>query len=584
MLSARRCEGGSAIRHPASTLLLLSLLTLAVPASGANEQDPDLVRFSACAEVRIAEIEVFVTDRQGRPVTGLTAEDFRLYENGDQVEIRNFYAVLDDTTGGDADQPVDRVLRRDGPMLLIVYVDNVNIHPLNRRRFFKDFKEFLYSGLSEQMRVMLVTNDRYHHARVSWGSQGSLRVRQAFTDDPTRITFALDELENLRGDREYYDLERQDILREISRAEVSDPMARWRIMNRVKTYSASIFNDVKFSVRALDDFIGSLTGLAGHKVLLYVSDGFPMRAGEDVYFVLKEKYGSESVGMQNYAHDITRKLEDLAAGANANGVTLYSLDTSGLAGQSSTSAASASGVLTSMIDTVERKNTQNPLLFMSKQTGGRAMVDTTQTREALESIGGDFRNFYSLGYRPSPDASGEDATIKVKVRGRGMKLRYRRGVREVTPEHRMEGAIRASLLYGYRNNPLDLRLSLGSVEDMGNGTFLVDCTMDIPHRDLTFIPGGEGSEALVRLFVAVEDDQGVLSPVRETSVAISSPATGGERNRELVHSYQMRLLMARGRQTLVVGALDDVSCLTSLVNMACEVGAPDQTDQTDRTK
>jgi VWFA-related protein len=561
------------MRQAAMFFLLLLAVLLSAPTAHPDDLEPTAVSFSACAEVRIAEIQVFVTDRQGKPVSGLTADDFKLYENGDQVEIRNFYAVRDDGDGTEQPDSGTGSQPTGVPMLFIVYVDNVNIHPLNRSRFFKDLKEFLYSGLDKRVMVMLVTNDRFNHARIAWGSQGSLRVRQAFTDDPTRITFALEELENLRGDRAYYELERQDILREISRAEVSDPIARWRISNRVKTYAASIFNDVKFSVRALDDFIESLTGLAGHKVLLYVSDGFPMRAGEDVYYVLKDKYGHESSGMQTFRYDVTRQMESLANGANANGVTIYSLDTSGLAGQSSTSASSSSGLLTSMIDTVERKNSQNPLLFMSKKTGGRAMVDTTRLVQSMQSIGEDYQNYYSLGYRSDEDIPGEDAIIKVKVRGRGMKLRYRRGRREQTPEHRMEGAIRACLLYGYRSNPLGLGLELGSVENMGNGTYLVDCRVDIPYRDLTFIPGHQNNEALIRLFVAVEDDQGILSPVREISVPVSIPLDGGTENRELVHRYEMRLLMARGRQTLVIGALDDVSCVTSFVRLACEAGA-----------
>lgn len=555
----------------AMILPLLLVLTLPTVLLQAGEGDPAVNRFAACAEVRIAEIDVFVTDRQGRPVTGLTASDFKLYENGKQVEIRNFYAVSgDETADSDAAGPTQEKV--EAPMLLIVYVDNVNIHPLNRSRFFKQFREFLYAGLKDELLVMLVTNDRFHRARVSWSSQGSLRIRQAFTDDPTRITFALEELENLHGDRAYYDLERQDILREISRAEVGDPIARWRILNRVKTYSASIFNDVKFSVRALDEFIDSLSGLAGHKVLLYVSDGFPMRSGEDVFYVLKEKYGSESVGMQSFAYDITRRLEVLVSGANANGITLYTMDTSGLAGQSSTAAASASGVLTSMIDTVERKNAQNPLLFMAKQTGGRAIVDTSRIGPSLESVTADFRSSYSLGYRPGSEAATREMAIKVKVRGRGRKLRYRRGFREVTPERRMEGAIRACLLYGYRNNSLDLRMDLVGAEALQDGNYLVTFTVTIPHQRLAFIPGEKGrGEALVRLFVAVEDDHGVLSPVREISVPVLGAAdvdSGGE-----VHHYDLRLLMTRGRQTLVVGALDDVSCLTSFVTLPCETGA-----------
>jgi hypothetical protein len=138
----------------------------------------------------------------------------------------------------------------------------------------------------------------------------------------------------------------------------------------------------------------------------------------------------------------------------------------------------------------------------------------------------------------------------------------------------MEGAIRACLLYGYRSNPLGLKLVVSRAEALKDGNFLVTCSVTIPHRGLTFIPGAEGkNEALVRLFVAVEDDQGVLSPVRDMSVPISGSPNAGPDGNEAFHPYEMRLLMTRGRQTLVVGALDDVSCLTSFLTLPCEIGA-----------
>ena len=81
-----------------TAVLLALLMTLVQPAAMALADDatPPVTRFSACAEVRVAEIEVFVTDRQGRPVHGLTAADFRLYQDGERVEISNFYAVREE--------------------------------------------------------------------------------------------------------------------------------------------------------------------------------------------------------------------------------------------------------------------------------------------------------------------------------------------------------------------------------------------------------------------------------------------------------------------------------------------------------
>src|SRR2546430_16327455 len=44
-------------------------------------------------EVRIANIDVVVTDRAGNPVSGLTKDDFELFENGKPQTITNFYEI-----------------------------------------------------------------------------------------------------------------------------------------------------------------------------------------------------------------------------------------------------------------------------------------------------------------------------------------------------------------------------------------------------------------------------------------------------------------------------------------------------------
>ena len=49
--------------------------------------------FTVTTDVNVVNVDVVVTDKQGKLVTGLSAEDFQLFENGEQVEISNFYAA-----------------------------------------------------------------------------------------------------------------------------------------------------------------------------------------------------------------------------------------------------------------------------------------------------------------------------------------------------------------------------------------------------------------------------------------------------------------------------------------------------------
>ncbi len=64
-------------------LLLLVPRLLAQDATGESPERP----FIDTLDVNVVNIEVFVTDKQGNPVTGLTRGDFKVYEDGRPIEI-----------------------------------------------------------------------------------------------------------------------------------------------------------------------------------------------------------------------------------------------------------------------------------------------------------------------------------------------------------------------------------------------------------------------------------------------------------------------------------------------------------------
>ena len=66
------------------------LVGLALPALA---QDAPASDFFETVDVNVVNVEVYVTDKEGNPVPGLTQDDFVLLEDGDPVEISNFYAA-----------------------------------------------------------------------------------------------------------------------------------------------------------------------------------------------------------------------------------------------------------------------------------------------------------------------------------------------------------------------------------------------------------------------------------------------------------------------------------------------------------
>ena len=73
---------------------LLSLLAAAFMALPILAQDDSSLFFDT-VDVYVVNVEVIVTDQDGNPVTGLTRDDFEVFEDGKKVELTNFFAVED---------------------------------------------------------------------------------------------------------------------------------------------------------------------------------------------------------------------------------------------------------------------------------------------------------------------------------------------------------------------------------------------------------------------------------------------------------------------------------------------------------
>ena len=84
--------------------------------------------------------------------------------------------------------------------------------------------------------------------------------------------------------------------------------------------------------------INSLAGLQGRKNFVYISEGLPATAGLELYEAIREKFQDPSASMQEFDFDMNSKYVKIVSAANANGVTVYALDASGLAASDIVSA------------------------------------------------------------------------------------------------------------------------------------------------------------------------------------------------------------------------------------------------------
>lgn len=542
--------------------------------------------FEEAVQVKIVNVQVFVRDKQGNPITGLSKDDFELYEDGKPMPITNFYEMLGGERTDRQEEPEEAepgVPVRTHPELdprasqvpederlnLVIYIDNFNIRPFNRNRVFRHLREFLRSNVTRADRVMLASYNR------------SLKIERGWTSDPTLISNALYGLEKHTGGRVQLDSEERDLLRDID--EARDPL---QMEGRIRMFSESVYNDLQFTIDALKDLTTSLAGIPGRKAVLYVSDGLPMRPGEEFFYAADDKVrqsagagsfaGFQTNLLQSLQYDASRRFRDLTNQANANDVTFYTLDAAGLRTSSLVSAESRSydTNFSTTFESVKVQNLQSTLLYMADRTGGEAIINTNNVSGGLEKIGTDFENYYSLGYSPGHAGNGRAYKIEVKVKEKGARVRYRQTYRDKSVETEMADRTLASLRYGYENNAIGVELERGEELRRSDGNYVVHLLMKIPIGNLELIPTADGYVARVRVWVQAADDEGGISPVQANVVEWNPiPEDELERARQGYYVYELPLIMRDGQQRLAIGVRDDLAARTSFLNRALLVGS-----------
>ncbi len=525
--------------------------------------------FGETVTVNVVNVDVYVNDKKGR-VTGLKKEDFEVLEDGRPMAITNFLAVeggkplgVPETEpaaapGAPALPPgYDRTpLPEDQRLRLIVYIDNYNLKPFDRNHVMRDLRVFLDQKLRRGDMVMLVSYDREMH------------VRSPFTSDTSLINAQLLELEKISAQGVHQENDRREVLRQIDEAQGPQ-----EAMGYARAFAGATFNDLSFTLDALKNLITSLAGLQGRKALVYVSDGLPMIAAEDVFYAVQNKFQT-SIISEDTEFNASRRFEELAAQANADRVTFYTIDAAGLRTYSSTSAENATITAGggTYVDSINISNLQGTLQMLAEKTGGVSIINTNVIGPELDRVAEDFNSYYSLGYTPPHSGDGRFHKITVRVKRKGVKIRAREGYRDKSIESRMNDGTLAALQFPFQANPLGLSLEFGRPAARKDGLYLVPISIKIPLGKLALMPRDQESEARVRLFIGAMDPDGGTSDVQQVPVPIKVPAAEVNRLGGKHFLYTLSLVMRGGNQKVAIGMRDDVGAQESYVTGELRVG------------
>lgn len=561
------------------TLIAVLWLALTVDAGAQEPQESSPTgTFFGSVDVQVVNIDVHVTDKQGRPVTDLTLADFELYEDGRPVTISDFYAVVDgrpvatqgasDTvgpadSGNEARAPEPLVGTPDLPesqrLYLVIYVDNFNLHPLSRRWVIDGAQQFLLGYLEPDDRVLVVSYDR------------DLKLRTpGFVNDRRVIAEALEEAAMVTAHAVNRDAERNRVLQDIDRAE--NPGFA---LAEARSHAEFVMNETGFGIDAIREVVTKLAGIDGRKAMLYISDGMPMIAGEDLFLAASERFQALPHA-EVFQYNMSQRFNELTAQANAGGVTLYTLDARGLhATQSQSAEFNYANLLAvkALIDNTRDLNLQSTLTELAADTGGQAILNTNALGPAFRGINQDLRTYYSLGYQPA-SIDGRYHRLEVKVDRPGVEVRHRAGYRAKAREQRVQESAVAALDFGLEKNPLEasLRFERGTSGD--DGTVLVPVEIAVPLANLTLVPAEGVHHGRLRVLVGIRDQRGDTSGViaqQPAELAIPEAELAQARRQNFV--YALTLSVEPKPQQVAVTVVDDYGTEVSHLIHAINPGA-----------
>jgi VWFA-related protein len=408
-MSAARCNRPGALL---AALLLFPPASLIPPTLLARQAVPSQSQpqptFRSSTQVTV--VDVTVTDKQGRAIEGLTADDFVLTEDGEpqSISLAVFQRVAAEANAT-ALPPVPPAApgqpRRASPTvqptitasapgdvryrdrrLIVLYFDLTAMPPPDQMRAYTAAKTFINDQMHAQDLVAIMTFDG-----------GSVRVKQDFTADRTQLRDQLDNL--IYGEQRDEDL--PDATTDTGTAFGQDD-AEFNILNTDRQLSA------------LQTAATMLRVLPEQKALVYFASGLRLN------------------GVDNQA-----QLRATINAAIRTNVSIYPVDARGLVAQPPLGDATRPsppglGLLTGSTANTLLTNfqrSQDTLYSLAKDTGGKALFDDNDLSRGIVQAASSMQSYYILGYTSTHTAKdGKFHRVRVTLKdGRAADLAYREG-------------------------------------------------------------------------------------------------------------------------------------------------------------
>lgn len=542
---------------------------------GADEPEPEPA-FYQPFRVPLVAIDVVVRGGDGEPVTDLGADDFRVLEDGQPMEISHFARVALDPNG---------VPGAGEPRFLVLYFDDINVPPRRRSVVLDQLESFVEGIQGPGLRTMVARFDGRLHIEAEFSETPEplraalARVRSRAVHDPSREADEL--VREMEAASRSIGLHQRD-----SQQSAGGPPAGLSVQMigdfspRIDALAMASLGRNRASLAGLSQLIALLRGVPGRKTVLWVGS-LETRTAEDLFLAWRQLLPTQAsragagVAMSAMRYDMKDELRDLAEEASAHTVSFHGVGALGSARGARVSTETRSGLTPSGSGRAGEGDPwagQEAVAVLSAMSGGRLLREGRGLGRELERVAAELGSYYSLAYIPEINDRAFHE-ISVEVSRPGVEVLHRRGRRGANEPEAMVDQLTAGALAGVASDALGLELEARAQEPRGESSTMVPVVVRIPIGSLTFTPVTRRHEARVTIFSVVRDARGGLSDVHERTYPLDIP------NERLLTAVGQRaefvlgLVLQDGRQRVVVGVRDDGSMTGSVAFLDLEVGA-----------
>jgi len=534
-----------------------------------SKPENDVVRISTT----LIQIDATVTDKKGNVVTGLTADDFEIYENGELQKITNLSFVNlqppKTSEGGLVKEDKDAPKVPDVPMRLrpdqvrrtfALVVDDLSLSFASINAVRDSLKKFV----AEQMQP----GDLVAIVRTGSG----LGALQQFTSDKNLLYAAIDKIK-FRLDGRNLKISAFDPIRPTMKQDYNssmftigtsevDPGGNAEGAKEDERFDVELaeFNDDVFAVGTLGAFdyiIRVMNDLPGRKAAILFSEGFDL-------------YKLTSSGTREANPRILSAVKALSEIANRSSVVVYTVDPRGLVAPGAQADDTFVGMrdnvnMTGISDALRMREeklseTQQSLEYLARETGGFSYLNQNDISYGVSKVMDDQRGYYLIGYEPDSDTfdpkKNKYNKLEVKLKRPDLKIRYRDGFfaktdsdikrTPKTPEEMMLN----SLISPFTRNEINIKLTSYFADRPKTGS-VVETVVHVDADNLKFTEEKDGWQKIsFEVLAVLFGENGYIADMtnRVETIKLKGPGVEEIRRKGLIYSLAVPVKFPGGYQ------------------------------------